>query len=94
MLIAQNHRTQERNRAEARERLIELIREAAVRPMPRRATKPTKAAKRKRLEAKRTAGQEAPRRKPQTEFQRYARRAAPVTLAIPDASLRGHDSLG
>ncbi|ARP99954.1 alternative ribosome rescue aminoacyl-tRNA hydrolase ArfB [Pseudorhodoplanes sinuspersici] len=52
VLIAQNNRTQERNRAEARERLIELIREAAVKPVPRRATKPTKASKTKRLEGK------------------------------------------
>ena len=52
VLIAQNHRTQERNRAEARERLVELVREAAVRPVPRRATKPTKASKKQRLESK------------------------------------------
>ena len=52
MLVAQTHRTQERNRAEALERLVELIREAAVRPVPRRATKPTKASKNKRLEGK------------------------------------------
>src|SRR5262245_40449520 len=43
VLIAQNHRTQERNRAEALERLVDMIREAAVPPVPRRATKPTKA---------------------------------------------------
>jgi len=52
VIIAQNNRTQERNRAEARERLIELIREASVKPVPRRATKPTKASKAKRLEGK------------------------------------------
>jgi ribosome-associated protein len=52
VLVAQNHRTQERNRAEALDRLIALIREAAVRPTPRRATKPTKASKEKRLEGK------------------------------------------
>src|SRR5512140_8629 len=52
VLIAQNHRTQERNRAEARERLVQLIAEASVRPVPRRATKPTKASKTKRLEGK------------------------------------------
>ena len=57
VITAQSHRTQERNRAEARERLVELIREAAVRPVPRRATKPTKAS---RSEAAR--GQEAPLR--------------------------------
>jgi ribosome-associated protein len=52
VLVAQNHRTQERNRAEARERLFAMIREAAVEPVPRRATKPTKASKLKRVEGK------------------------------------------
>jgi ribosome-associated protein len=52
VLIAQNHRTQERNRAEAMDRLIDLIRVAAVRPVPRRATKPTKASKQRRIESK------------------------------------------
>jgi len=52
VLIAQNHRTQERNRAEAQERLIDLIQQAAVRPTPRRATKPTRASKQRRIEGK------------------------------------------
>jgi ribosome-associated protein len=52
VLIAQNHRTQERNRAEALDRLIDLVRQAAVRPVPRRATKPTKASKQRRIEGK------------------------------------------
>jgi len=52
VIIAQNHRTQERNRADALERLVALIQEAAVRPIPRRATKPTQASKKKRLEGK------------------------------------------
>jgi ribosome-associated protein len=52
VIIAQRHRTQERNRADARERLVELIREAATPPKPRRATKPTKASKLRRLETK------------------------------------------
>jgi ribosome-associated protein len=52
VIIAQEHRTQERNRAQARERLIRLIRQAAVRPKPRRPTKPTKAAKERRIETK------------------------------------------
>jgi ribosome-associated protein len=52
VLIAQNHRTQERNRAEAQERLIALVQEAAVKPVPRRATKPPRASKQKRLEGK------------------------------------------
>jgi ribosome-associated protein len=52
VIIAQSHRTQERNRAEARERLIELIRRAAVAPVPRRPTRPPKAAKQRRIEGK------------------------------------------
>jgi ribosome-associated protein len=52
VIIAQSHRQQERNRAEARERLFDMIREAAIPPTPRRATKVPKAEKRKRLEGK------------------------------------------
>jgi ribosome-associated protein len=52
VITAQQHRTQERNRADARERLCELIRQAAVRPVKRRATKPTKASKERRIEGK------------------------------------------
>jgi ribosome-associated protein len=52
VIVAQNHRTQERNRADALERLVALIQAAAVRPLPRRATKPTKASREKRLERK------------------------------------------
>ncbi len=52
VIIAQSHRAQERNRADARERLFELIRQAAVKPVPRRATKVPKAQKRKRIEGK------------------------------------------
>jgi len=52
VLIAQNHRTQERNRADATERLVALIQEAAIRPTVRRATKPTKASKERRIEGK------------------------------------------
>ena len=56
VITAQSHRTQERNRADALERLIELIREAAVRPVPRRETKPTKASRKRRLDAKTRRG--------------------------------------
>jgi ribosome-associated protein len=52
VIVAQNHRTQERNRAEAQDRLVALIREAAVRPAKRIATKPTKAGRERRLEGK------------------------------------------
>jgi len=53
VIVAQSYRDQTRNRADARERLFELIRQAAVRPVPRRATKVPKAQKRKRIEGKR-----------------------------------------
>ncbi|MBI3705646.1 MAG: aminoacyl-tRNA hydrolase [Rhizobiales bacterium] len=56
VIIAQQHRDQTRNRADARERLFELIRQAAVRPVPRRATKVPKAQKRKRIEGKKHRG--------------------------------------
>jgi len=52
VINAQRHRTQERNREDARERLVELIRRAAVAPVPRRATKPTAGARERRLESK------------------------------------------
>ena len=52
VIVARAHRSQERNRADARERLAELIRRAAVPPKPRRPTRPSKAAKRRRLESK------------------------------------------
>jgi ribosome-associated protein len=52
VITAQRHRTQERNRADARERLIELIREAATPPVPRRPTRPTRASKERRIESK------------------------------------------
>jgi ribosome-associated protein len=52
VLTARSHRTQERNREEARERLVDLVRQAAVAPKPRRATRPTLASKVRRLEAK------------------------------------------
>ena len=56
VITAQTHRTQERNRADALDRLLELIRAAAVRPVPRRATRPTKASKKRRLESKKRRG--------------------------------------
>ncbi|AUC92916.1 alternative ribosome rescue aminoacyl-tRNA hydrolase ArfB [Bradyrhizobium sp. SK17] len=45
-------RTQERNRADAIERLLEMLKEAMVRPTPRRPTKPTLGSKQRRLEGK------------------------------------------
>ncbi len=52
VLNAQRFRTQERNRADALERLIELIREACIRPVLRRATRPTLGSQRRRLDEK------------------------------------------
>ena len=53
LITAQRHRTQERNRQDARERLVELIQRAAVPPVPRRPTRPTAASRQRRLDAKR-----------------------------------------
>lgn len=52
LIIARNHRTQDQNRREAHERLAELIRQALVRPKIRKATKPTRASKERRLDSK------------------------------------------
>ena len=52
VIIAQQHRTQERNREDARKRLFDLIRQAAAKPTPRRPTKVPKAQRKERLEAK------------------------------------------
>lgn len=53
VLKAQAFRTQERNRQDALERLVELIRLAAVPPTPRKATRPSRASQLRRLETKR-----------------------------------------
>jgi ribosome-associated protein len=52
VITAQRHRTQERNRQDALDRLVELIQAAAVRPVPRRPTKPTRGSRERRLESK------------------------------------------
>ncbi len=52
IITAQRFRTQERNREDAVERLVELIRQATERPKPRRPTRPTLASKKRRLESK------------------------------------------
>ena len=57
IINAQSHRTQERNRQEAVDRLVALIRQAAEKPPVRRATKPTKASQKRRVEAKKLRGQ-------------------------------------
>jgi ribosome-associated protein len=52
VIVAQAQRSQKRNREDALERLLAMIREAAVRPQTRRPTKPTKASKERRLVSK------------------------------------------
>jgi len=52
VITAQRHRTQARNRDDALERLVDLIRRAAVAPRPRRATRPTHASRERRIESK------------------------------------------
>jgi ribosome-associated protein len=56
VIQAQRFRTQERNRADAIDRLVELLREAMVRPTPRRPTRPTLGSKQRRLEGKKRRG--------------------------------------
>ena len=52
IIDARRFRTRERNRHDALERLIALVQKAAVAPRPRKATRPTAASKRRRLEGK------------------------------------------
>ena len=52
VIIAQRHRTQGRNRQDALDRLIDLIRQAAVAPIKRRPTRPTKGSRERRIEGK------------------------------------------
>jgi len=52
VIHAQRFRTQERNKADAIERLVELVKEAAYREPPRRPTKPTLGSKMRRLDGK------------------------------------------
>ena len=62
VIHGQRFRTQERNRADVIERLVELLREAMIRPTPRRATKPTFGSKQRRLEGKKRRGDVKARR--------------------------------
>jgi ribosome-associated protein len=56
VIQAVRHRTQERNRADAIERLRQLLIAAHQRPKPRRPTRPTLASKKRRLEGKKRRG--------------------------------------
>jgi ribosome-associated protein len=52
IITSDTHRSQERNRAEAKSRLVQLLRRAAIRPKKRIATRPSKASKQRRLDSK------------------------------------------
>jgi ribosome-associated protein len=56
VLTAQQYRSQERNREDAIQRLTDLIRQAAIVPKARRATRPTLGSKQRRMDAKTRRG--------------------------------------
>ncbi|MDP6439766.1 MAG: alternative ribosome rescue aminoacyl-tRNA hydrolase ArfB [Candidatus Brocadiia bacterium] len=64
IIDARRFRAQERNRQDAMDRLIDLVRRAARKPVPRRRTRPTRASKERRLEAKRRRSETKQRRRP------------------------------
>ncbi len=67
-ITAAEHRSQRRNRAAARERLAHVLRAALTPPTPRRATKPTRASKLRRLaDKKRRSEIKARRRRPDAD---------------------------
>ena len=57
VITANRFRTQERNRADALERLVAMIAQATHAPAPRRPTRPTRASKERRLAAKKRRGE-------------------------------------
>jgi ribosome-associated protein len=68
VIIAQRHRTQARNRDDALDRLIELIRRAAIAPRPRRPTRPTRASRERRIESKKHRAGVKKQRRAKTAF--------------------------
>jgi ribosome-associated protein len=56
LITARSHRTQDANRSEARQRLAELIAKAHIAPVRRIKTKPSRTAKAKRVDEKKTRG--------------------------------------
>ncbi len=67
IIDARQYRSQWRNRHDATQRLIALIRQAATVPKPRRATKPSRAVKERRLQAKRQRSETKRLRQPPDE---------------------------
>jgi len=68
-ITAQRFRVQSRNRADALERLVDLVREASHKPKPRKATRPTRASRERRLETKKQRGNVKRARSAKAEFQ-------------------------
>ena len=64
LITSDKHRSQIRNRADCIERLVELVGRALVKPRVRKATRPSRAAVRRGLEAKKQRGEKKGRRKP------------------------------
>jgi len=56
IITAESHRSQDRNRADARDRLIEIIQKATIVPKRRKPTKPTYSSKLKRMDKKTQRG--------------------------------------
>jgi ribosome-associated protein len=56
LITSQRHRTQDRNRTEALAMLVDLVRQATIRPVKRVKTRPTLASKRRRVDAKTLRG--------------------------------------
>jgi len=71
IIEARQHRTQERNREDAIERLVELVRKAAEKPKLRKKTRPTFAAKERRIVGKKTRGEVKKMRKPERHLDSY-----------------------
>ena len=63
-VVASEFRSQRQNRAAAEERLVELVRRALVVPKKRKATKPSRAAKARRLDEKRKQSEKKRNRRP------------------------------
>jgi ribosome-associated protein len=69
VIRAERFRTQEQNREDARDRLAELVRQATFVPRPRIATRPTRASKERRIEAKIRRGTTKRRRRAKPELE-------------------------
>ncbi len=65
VIRADAHRTQDMNRKDARDRLVEMIQTAAIPPKPRIKTKPTRASKERRVDTKKKRANVKKMRKPE-----------------------------